>query len=241
MESTPEVSRAIAEMVHNAHQVRESCEHANPQLGAMLFRGGLSALLESIGTTHDLEGQLEQFIGLHPMAPDPVAGVPGASYHEVAMGLAKLVAEVATEALRVDPDPGPQGNLFDRLGDRWPTVREYVRARITTFDGPGLVARIRDEAARAARQANGLDLQPGNAKCSSGELAEKYGVDSAALRKRLDRWRYYHDTGYIEVSNPANNEPRYLYDESAVAPVIDSLKAKSDARKRAADGQRKNK
>ena len=56
-------------------------------------------------------------------------------------------------------------------------------------------------------------MQSGSAKLSPRELASKHGVDAGALRKRLDRWRYEHDAGYVEVSNPAPREPKYLYDE----------------------------
>ena len=77
------------------------------------------------------------------------------------------------------------------------------------------------------------------AKLSPRELSDKYKVNVEALRKRLDRWRYEHDAGYHEVANPARNAPKYLYDESAVMPVIDALKAKPVGRKRATDGQRK--
>jgi hypothetical protein len=65
------------------------------------------------------------------------------------------------------------------------------------------------------------------AKLSPRELAQKHGVPSESLRKRLDRWRYDHDAGYVEVSNAARNEPKYLYDESAVMPVITQLRARS--------------
>lgn len=82
-------------------------------------------------------------------------------------------------------------------------------------------------------------LQSGSAKLSPRELASKHGVDAGALRQRLDRWRYEHDAGYVEVSNPVRNKPKYLYDESAVMPVIDALKAKHVGRKQAADKQQK--
>ena len=79
----------------------------------------------------------------------------------------------------------------------------------------------------------------GNAKMSSRDLADKYKVNHAALRGRLDRWRCEHDAGYSEVSNPKRNEPKYLYDESAVTPIIDALKAKPKTHKRATNVQRK--
>jgi hypothetical protein len=80
-----------------------------------------------------------------------------------------------------------------------------------------------------------LPVQSGSAKLSPRELASKHGVAQRALQARLERWRYEHDAGYVEVSNPVRNKPKYLYDESAVMPVIEALKAKSVAQKRATD------
>jgi hypothetical protein len=77
-----------------------------------------------------------------------------------------------------------------------------------------------------------------SAKLSPRELADKYQVACNALRKRLDRWRYEHDAGYVEVSNARNNEPKYLYDEVAVLSVIDTLKSKK--KRPANDQQKKN-
>ena len=84
-----------------------------------------------------------------------------------------------------------------------------------------------------------LAAQPGIAKMSPRELAERHRVAQRPLEGRLGRWRYEHDTGYIEVSNPRRNEPKYLYDESAVMRVINALKAKFVARKRATNVQQK--
>ena len=69
------------------------------------------------------------------------------------------------------------------------------------------------------------------AKSSSRDLAEKHKINHEALRKRLERWRFEHDSGYIEVSNPRRNEPRYLYDETAVMPVIEDVR-KNETRRR---------
>ncbi len=87
-------------------------------------------------------------------------------------------------------------------------------------------------------QADG-QLWPSSVKWSPRELADKHGVDAGALRKRLDCWRYAHDAGYIEVTNPARNQPKYLYNESAVMSVIESLKSRLAGRKRAANVQQK--
>ncbi len=150
---------------------------------------------------------------------------------------------------QLDQCYGPE--QFDAIMEQWPAVQVYLRDEAPRFDSNRLVANIQDEAAKAAQRlklradpsgqpgGDGQPTQPGSAKLSPRELAIKYGVDSAALRKRLDRWWYAHDAGYVEVSNAAKNEPRYLYDESAVMPVIEALKAKPVGRKRAADGHQK--
>jgi hypothetical protein len=109
-------------------------------------------------------------------------------------------------------------------------------ARESTRDNPPAIKENNSGAAGASPQ---VVIPVSDAKMSPRNLAEKYGVGAEALRKRLDRWRYAHDAGYVEVSNPPRNEPKYLYDESAVMSVIEVLKAKSAGRKRAADGRRK--
>ena len=127
----------------------------------------------------------------------------------------------------------------------WPAVQKAIRG-FPAFDAKALALRIKAERQRCLTRWTPLvpaedhkAEQSGSAKLSPRELASKHGVDAGALRKRLDRWRYEHDAGYVEVSNAARNEPKYLYDESAVMPVIEALKAKPVGRKRAADGQQK--
>ena len=78
-----------------------------------------------------------------------------------------------------------------------------------------------------------------SAKLSPNDPARKHGVSLGPLRKRLDRWRDEHDAEYSEVHNRKRTEPRFLYDESAVMPVIEALKAKSVGQERATDGQQK--
>jgi hypothetical protein len=76
-------------------------------------------------------------------------------------------------------------------------------------------------------------------KMSPKDLSRKHNVSLKALRGRLDRWRYEHDSGYSEVANRKRNEPHFLYDESAVMPIIEAMKAKSTDAQQGTDGQRK--
>jgi hypothetical protein len=168
-----------------------------------------------------------RFRGQYAGPPAPIAGVSAASYHELGLALAAEVYHgiaVGMEMQEVWSKGGGKGDV-PVTG-----VKEYLRQRAPRFDSGRLVALIRDEAARAERMhgkpaaATPSDPEPA-AKLSPSDLARKHGVSGEALRKRLDRWRYEHDAGYHEVANPKRNEPKYLYDESAVMPVIDALKA----------------
>jgi hypothetical protein len=97
----------------------------------------------------------------------------------------------------------------------------------------GYLQRLRDQTAVVPQQPTTAG------RLSPRELADKHGVRLQALNKRLERWRYEHDAGYYEVSNPKKNEPHYVYDETAVMPVIDDLKARSAVAKRPTNVQRK--
>jgi len=97
----------------------------------------------------------------------------------------------------------------------------------------GYLRRLRDQKAVVPQQATTAG------RLSPRELADKHGVTLGALNKRLERWRYEHDAGYYEVSNPKRNEPHFVYDEAAVMPIIDDLKAKSPVAKRPTNVQRK--
>jgi len=141
-------------------------------------------------------------------------------------------------------------------GNEWENV---ARAFIAAFQGTGQAVNEESNTALVGSLADGLDLvaasaerpqadqvgtgndsvQSGSAKLSPRELASKHGVDAGALRQRLDRWRHDHDAGYVEVSNAARNEPKYLYDEASVMLVIEALKTKPVGRKRATDKQQK--
>lgn len=73
-----------------------------------------------------------------------------------------------------------------------------------------------------------------NAMLSAPELARLYGVDPDRLRKRLERWRMDHDTGYIEVDfgSRAPREAKYLYQVSAVQPILERLRVDAASIKR---------
>lgn len=139
----------------------------------------------------------------------------------------------------------------DGVGEFWLAVAD----RAATFDlgnYEGIKAGIEAEwasakASIAAKHGSQQGQVKGNetslpvvaSSLSARDLAEKYGVNLAALNKRLERWRCNHDTGYVEVSNHAANEPRYLYDESAIGMIVDDLKAKAVGRKRPTNVQQK--
>jgi hypothetical protein len=84
-------------------------------------------------------------------------------------------------------------------------------------DAPAEVQQVPDES-------QAVEPAPGDAFLSPHDLAAKYGVNADNLRKRLNRWRYHRDAGYIEASNPGPRAPRYLYSETAIRPVIDAMK-----------------
>lgn len=121
---------------------------------------------------------------------------------------------------------------------------KFPHGRIVEFQWPDIVKALRTYAekkppAHVAGEATSAGNIDPNARLSPRELAERYGVGVDALTKRLERWRYKHDDGFIEVSNPAQNEPKYLYDESAVMLIINDLKAKSAGQKRPTNVQQK--
>lgn len=60
-------------------------------------------------------------------------------------------------------------------------------------------------------------------------LAEMFGVDPEALRKRLERWRDKNQSGWIEAANPVSREPKYLYQVGTVRPIAMQLRASAEA------------
>ena len=157
--------------------------------------------------------------------------------------LALPLHDLQNLARRIDGLPPPPPLPDVALGGNLPNTPATFQVALRALDS---LLRWCDEAERPATPATA----PGepqavavaavteppetvSAKLSPNDLARKHGVSLGPLRKRLDRWRYEHDAGYSEVRNRKRNEPQFLYDESAVIPVIISLK------NRATDGQQK--
>ncbi len=59
-----------------------------------------------------------------------------------------------------------------------------------------------------------------NAFLSCSDLAKRSSVNPGALRKRLDRARQANKVEWLEVSNPGNREPRYLYLVSSAIELV---------------------
>jgi len=143
-----------------------------------------------------------------------------------------LAAAEIDGALQRLPDKPWEAADFAGYRDAMRREAEYVKTILATC--------LAGAMAQADKGSTGNDPpQSRSGKLKPSELASKHGVAQRALEARLERWRYEHDAGYVEVSNAARNEPKYLYDEASVMPVIEALKAKSVAQKRATDVQQK--
>ena len=159
----------------------------------------------------------------------------------------EILGEIFAHAGQLHPEASQHNAAFLLVAQKWLPSRclgykwrgqDYIGSRL----GPKYADIMRELAFVWKSEAGEGKTPPAEeiqARLSPRELAEKYSVPYGSLRKRLDRWRYDHDTGFIEVSNAAKNEPKFLYDESAVKPVIESLNVKSAGHKRAADVQQK--
>jgi hypothetical protein len=112
---------------------------------------------------------------------------------------------------------------WDKLSDAKDILRQSGNAK----DRLRLLLAWAQAAARPETAGAATPLATIAAKLSPSDLACKHGVPLKALRGRLDRWRYEHDAGYSQVANRKQNEPQFLYDESAVMPIIESLKGKT--------------
>ncbi|GMV79774.1 MAG: hypothetical protein AMXMBFR7_09580 [Planctomycetota bacterium] len=84
-------------------------------------------------------------------------------------------------------------------------------------------------AEHAILTARGLsEGSPSNGYFSSTDLAMRHGLDSEALRKRLERWRKENGEGWIETPNRKSRQPAATYQESAVWAVLKALKARKE-------------
>jgi hypothetical protein len=64
---------------------------------------------------------------------------------------------------------------------------------------------------------------PENAKMSVKDLSLKYKIPHDALRKSLERFRKNSFTGWIETADVGRHEAKFLYDETAVLPIIQKI------------------
>jgi hypothetical protein len=76
----------------------------------------------------------------------------------------------------------------------------------------------------------------GQEALSVNELAKRHQVPQEKLRKRLGRWREDAVDGWYEVADRRPRDPKYLYQEAAVLPIIQQFK--SDLRRPTTGGQR---
>jgi hypothetical protein len=152
---------------------------------------------------------------------DPISGqaamIFNGELNELANSGWDTLSPVDPELSKVHPGPRVAAVL-----KRWMLLIEKAEpADVPQGDQP------RNEAANR--------VQTASAMISSADLALKYHVDPEALRKRLGRWRRSRDDGYVEVSNLRPQEPKFLYDEEAVMPVIEDLKASGTSATRPAE------
>ncbi len=76
-------------------------------------------------------------------------------------------------------------------------------------------------------QPNTTTIPSTSGMLSDRKLSEKHGVPYHPLRMRLQRLRAKSDDGWVEVQNRKVNEPRYLYCEEAVRPILDAFNERS--------------
>ena len=213
----------------------------------------------SASSTVDLAQRLRQvadeILAAKSMAADPKRpwlNAPGLYSDNIGRRIDELLSMGAFDgpeyaafriwALRANRDP--DALFLEAISFLAPERKDEPCTWEAFFALAGALKRLADSLQRAtdapeAPQKHMVTSQAASAKMSTHDLATRHGVDAEALRKRLDRWRRGHDAGYSEVSNARRNEPKYLYDESVVMPVIEALKAKPVGRKRSAGGQRK--
>jgi hypothetical protein len=130
-----------------------------------------------------------------------------------------LWLDTLINAMTVERGEALSDEQFEQLGLRVDEMFRAMRRFEVVGDLRAKQAHLPSRPA-AASMTNKVRLGP-------SDLAEKHGVSLRALRGRLDRWRYEHDAGYFEMANRKRNEPQFLYDESAVMPIIEALKGKT--------------
>lgn len=109
---------------------------------------------------------------------------------------------------------------FDAATDGGSNMHEWPVVLAGRSAEGAMVVAANDE---AVANENEVDV---DALLASSDIARRFRVDSEALRKRLERWRRENIVGWREVQTRARNEPRYLYQLSAVKSVVDELRSR---------------
>jgi len=78
--------------------------------------------------------------------------------------------------------------------------------------------------------ANGQEPAAAEGMYSVTAIAERFGIDEARLRKRLERWRRKHADGWLEVDDRSARAPKVLYRLDVVLPIIRELQSQAEAR-----------
>jgi hypothetical protein len=121
-----------------------------------MLRADLEGLDRDLKTSNSLVERAAEFRGHYATPPEPVAGRSAASYHELGRDLAITILHRVMRAgnrsasFILSADPFTPAD-FDRVLNNLPRVAKYLREEAPRFDSPLLVARIRDEAAKAER------------------------------------------------------------------------------------------
>jgi transcription initiation factor IIE alpha subunit len=117
-------------------------------------------------------------------------------------------------------------------------LNEQTIDRITTYrrghkwkdSAPPVAARRQDDGSRQtapAAASPGIELDA-HGWYPYARLAEVFGVNKDALRKRLDRFCEENFNGYKENEDRRPREPKYLYQLQAVRKIIEDLRASSE-------------
>ncbi|MGO8689937.1 MAG: deaminase [Thermoguttaceae bacterium] len=155
------LTEAVCWAVVTAESLVRESDWPDPWGGLAIdtLRAFVQALDRGIAASNGLVERAAEFRGHYATAPDPIAGHSAASYHELGRHLASVVFwgvfEAADRRGFVDkPD-------FDRILRNLPAVRLYLQSEAPRFDSEWLVARIRDEGAKAEQRtaATGADAK----------------------------------------------------------------------------------
>jgi hypothetical protein len=111
-------------------------------------------LHDAIREARSLSGQAAEFRGLYPFPPEKIAGIHGASYHEIARGIGENL--LGGVIFTVEPAgflDGDEAHVPSAavLSEKWPQLRAFLRSY--EFPNKKLEALVQDEAARAESRA----------------------------------------------------------------------------------------